>query len=74
MIQLKVGGYLYGGWTAIEVNRSMEALSGYFAVNVTDRNNVAAAKFAVLKPGDSCQILVNGRRVLDGYIDKVRLN
>ena len=73
-IQIKVGGAIYEGWTAIEVNRSMESLSGFFSMSVSNKFNSNISQFPILKPGQNCQILVNRQQVMNGYIDKVNIH
>jgi prophage tail gpP-like protein len=72
VITLKAGGLVYSGWTEIEVNRSMENLSGYFSISLTDKSTDNIKKLFTVKSGDACQVSVNGKQVLDGYVDKIK--
>lgn len=69
LIQLKVGGFDFEGFKSIKVTRSIESIAGQFALEVSDRWNGDDAPWTILEE-DECQVLLNGRVVIDGYIDK----
>lgn len=68
--ELKVGGQYYGGWTSLSVTRSIEQIAGSFELEVTERwAGQAAAR--PIRPGEPCQVLLDGDVVIDGYVDDV---
>lgn len=68
--ELKVGGALYGGWKKISIRRGMEQISGAFDLSVTERWPDQRAP-RLIKPGDACQVLVDGAPVITGHVDDV---
>lgn len=73
LTQLEVGGVLYAGWKKIKIERSLEHVSGSFALDVTDRWSDERDEVVIrpIKPGESCRVLVGGEPVITGYIDRV---
>lgn len=71
-VELKVGGKLFGGWKGVRVQRGIEQVAGSFELFVTDRWNAGETVQAFeLKPGQACEVLVNGEIVITGYHDAV---
>lgn len=68
--ELKVGGSYYGGWTSLSVTRSIEQIAGTFSLDVTERWPGSSLQ-RVIRPGEACQLLLDGHPVIDGYIDDV---
>lgn len=68
--ELKVEGVYYGGWKTLRVTRSIEQLAGTFDLEITERwpGNPAASP---IKPGQKCQLLLDGEAVITGYTDTV---
>ncbi|TMV39241.1 hypothetical protein FGG78_42705, partial [Thioclava sp. BHET1] len=60
----------FRGWTSIRVSRGVERCPADFEITATEKNPDQAQQIDML-PGDSCQILLGGDRVLEGYIDRV---
>lgn len=70
--ELKVGGSYFGGWTGLSVTRSIEQIAGSFELEVTERWAGQAA-VRPIKPGESCQVLLDGEPVITGYVDDVAI-
>lgn len=66
--ELKVGGYLYGGWKRISITRSIEQIAGTFDLEVTDRWPGQPNANPIM-PGAPCQVLLGGDPVITGYVD-----
>ena len=69
-VTLTVGGMDYGGWESVSVSRAIDQMSGGFALTLTDRWTDGAAPWPIL-PGLAAEILLDGTRVISGYIDTV---
>lgn len=67
---LKVDGDDYGGWTSVEVRRSLEDVAGSFRLQVTDRWPDSGER-RPLAPHVSCTLAIDGEPVLSGVIDDV---
>lgn len=63
-IRLEVNGMDYTGWEEITVNKSIEAVSGKYSLKVSDLPD----KFPI-RPGDACKLFLNGKKIMDGYVD-----
>lgn len=70
-IELKLGNTIYSGWKKLDVTRSLEDMSGQFSLGVTVKNNDSPL---VLKPGQACQLAMNGQAVVTGYVDSVEVS
>lgn len=68
--ELKVGRTIFGGWTALSVTRSIEQIAGSFELEVTERW-AGQASARPIRPGEPCQVLLDGDVVIDGYVDDV---
>lgn len=70
-VELKVNGRLYGGWEQVSIQRGIEQIAGAFTLSVTDRWNTEAGQKAFeIKPGQTCEVWVDGQIVITGYIDE----
>lgn len=67
-VQLFVNGQIYGGWQRVTVNRSLEAISGKFDLQVMDRWKEDAQPWTI-RPGDKCELKIDGTAVVSGYVD-----
>ena len=65
MIELRVNGQPYTGFTSLNYSRSMENLTGQFSFVATNADNT---EFPI-KAGDECAILVNDTPIITGFID-----
>lgn len=71
-VELKVNGKLFAGWQQVRIERGIEQIAGTFDLTVTDRWNTDQGQQAFeIKPGQGCEVLVDGQTVITGYIDTV---
>lgn len=66
-LTLNVDGKIWGGWTAMTINRSLDSIAGEFDLTVTSQWSKAAPRS--IKPGMPCSVTIGKERVLTGYID-----
>ncbi|EPL6740917.1 Mu-like prophage tail protein gpP [Klebsiella pneumoniae] len=66
-LTLNVNGQIWGGWTDMTINRSLESVAGEFDLTVTARWSSATPRS--IKPGQSCTVSIGSDRVMTGYID-----
>lgn len=66
-ITLTVDGQIYGGWTEVEVSRSLESMAGEFSLTLTSR--WPDAKASPIRQGNACTVTIGDDRVLTGYVD-----
>lgn len=71
VVELRTAGKIFAGWTTININRSIESLSGYFdlGVNVQPDTDLSS-----LSPGQPFTLTINGQTVITGYLDGRRRN
>lgn len=71
VVELRTGGRIFAGWTTININRSIESLSGYFdlGVNVQPDTDLSS-----LSPGQPFTLTINGQTVITGFLDGRRRN
>lgn len=69
-IQLVVGETIYSGWKAMRVQRSIEQMSGAFALEVSERWPGQALSWPI-EPGSACSVLLDSETVITGYVDSV---
>ena len=72
-VVLKTGGLSYEGWKSVRVLRSMERCSGNFELEVSELWPGGALLPRRIKGGDSCELLLDGARVIYGYVDTVAM-
>jgi prophage tail gpP-like protein len=68
-VRLLIRGTEWGGWTEVSITRGIEAITGGFAVAVSERwdPNVEPRQ---IHEEDECVVLVDGEPVVTGWIDK----
>lgn len=71
--ELKVNGMIYGGWKNVRITRSIEQMAGTFELEISDRWP-GQLKRTPIKPGEMCQVLLNGQPVITGRIDTVMID
>ena len=72
IVTLKVNGRSYTGWKSININLSIENLSGSFFLEMaTKGGDKAAIPTGSIKPGDACLVAINNKIIITGYIDKL---
>ena len=70
--QLRVAGKVWEGWMGLEITRSIEQIASTFTFESAARD--PGGKNAIrIKPGESCEVLLDGDVVLTGWIDAVDL-
>lgn len=65
----------YIGWTEVEINKSLETLSGSFSISLTqlfNSDNVVTG-FSIFE-GDECTLKINDKSIIVGYIDSMNIN
>ena len=76
-LELLVNGQVFAGWTSIGVTRAIDAASGAFTVDLTERwegQEGAAGQdepWPIL-PGDKCEVKLGGVPMITGYVDIFR--
>ncbi len=75
-VVLFVNGQKYSGWTAIEIEQNLQAVSSGFSLSVSDTSGItrtgeSGAPLSIY-PGDACAIELGQVRVITGYVDQVR--
>lgn len=71
LVSLLVGGQVFDGWTSARVSRSLDAIAGTFSLSLTERWPGRGAARPV-RPFESCVLLLDGERVITGYVDEVQ--
>lgn len=66
-ITLRVAGKIYGGWTKVNVTRSLSSVAGDFSLELTWQ--WSEAEPWPIKEGDACTVDIGNDRVITGYID-----
>ena len=67
---LLVNGTEYAGWKEIQVERSIDTISGAFSMAVSDQWEANAVPWPI-KPGDQCKVLADGETLVTGFVDVV---
>ena len=70
-VQLKVAGRLYAGWKAVRIEIGIEQAAGAFDVSVSDRWSEQSEPWPI-HPGEACEVVLNGKAVINGFIDEAR--
>ena len=68
-VTLAIGADRFLGWTEAKVTRSIETLSGSFALKLTDPPPIAETARPIV-PGDFCRVLLDDDVVLTGWVDQ----
>lgn len=69
-VQLLTNDKLYAGWKEVHIGRSIESVSGYFELTVTDRWPLQRQRREI-KPQDSCVLSLGKTEVIAGSVDDV---
>ena len=72
-VVLKTNGQIFSGWIAAEVERSINAISGRFIINFTDKWKEGQKKWN-MKSGDPCSIELENEAVITGFIDSLKID
>lgn len=71
-LTLHVGGYIYGGWTSVQVRHGIEQIAGTFDISLTERWPNQQTEWAV-PPGEYCEVMIGEHVVISGYVDVVNV-
>ncbi|PIW54584.1 MAG: hypothetical protein COW16_10365 [Sphingomonadales bacterium CG12_big_fil_rev_8_21_14_0_65_65_10] len=69
-ILLVVDGTAYFGWTALEVERSIEAMAGSFSLDLAAKERTALPDWP-LAEGAACTVTLAGKTLITGWIDEI---
>ena len=73
-VELLVGGAVHRGWRAMKLTASLDAPATKASLELAERWSAAADGIArAVKPGEACQLRLEGETVLDGWIDAVEV-
>lgn len=72
-LTLEIAGTAYGGWTGVSVVRSIESLSGSFALRVSERWP-GSPEARAIRPGNRGTIRIGSEAVISGYVDQVAIS
>lgn len=68
MIELKIGGLIYGDWKAATITRSLNCMASSFELTVADRFIGSKANIPL---DEACEVLIDGNPVISGYLDQI---
>jgi prophage tail gpP-like protein len=69
-IFLKTGGRVHGGWKSVEIQRSIETISGAFNLEVTEKYPGASLPREI-NIGDFCEVRIDSDVLITGYVNDV---
>jgi prophage tail gpP-like protein len=69
-VTLIIDGKSFAGWTAVRVQRTLEAVSGMFEVSLTNSFQLESLPLQIT-PGDLCELRLGDDTIITGYIDDV---
>jgi len=72
-VALTVNGQIWGGWTSVRIQRSIEQIAGQFSLGLTERWPGQPDRREI-SPGDSCTVAIDGRVVITGRVDDVEVS
>ena len=67
-VALKTNGKIFSGWLTAEIERSLKAVSGHFAINYCEKWDGQNTPWQ-LNAGDECSVELDGIPVVTGIID-----
>lgn len=70
-VTLTVDGEEHGGWTAVEVARSLETAAGAFTLELTERWPGQPERRRIAT-GAACSLAIGGETVITGHVDDVQ--
>jgi prophage tail gpP-like protein len=73
MIKVLINSSEFYGWESISIKRSIEAISGAFTMQVSDRWQDGQKSFDIF-PGDTCQLIEDGITLINGHVDDVPIS
>jgi len=72
-LTLRVGGQVFGGWTAVRIRHSIEQIAGAFDISYTERWPGQTDGW-VIPAGEACEVRIGEHVVITGYVDKTSLS
>ncbi len=72
-VTLHVNGRAFGGWKSARVTRGIEAISGSFELDVSDRWGGQREPWPILEE-DECALALDGVPVITGFVDRRSLS
>jgi prophage tail gpP-like protein len=73
-VQLVVDGQVHRGWRAMKAITTLDAPCAKFTLELAERwADAEDARPRTVKPGASCQLLLGGDLVVDGWVDAVEV-
>lgn len=72
-VTLTIAGRRHEGWTAATVTRALETIAGQFRITLSERAPGETTP-RVIRAGDSCELALEGDRVLKGHVDTARIS
>lgn len=73
LIQLISDGQSWTGFQSVSIKQSMDNAAHTFSMTTTDRDNEGLDRWSV-RGGSEVQILIDGRQVFDGFVQKYKPN
>lgn len=70
-VALVVDGQAYLGWTDVSIERAIDTLVGSFDLTLSAKAETGAEDWPV-KQGQSAQVVLGGKPLVTGWIDKIR--
>jgi prophage tail gpP-like protein len=70
VITLKISDKRYEGWLGFSISLGIETLANQFRLRLTD-NWIDKKQIWPIIPGDKAEILLDGQKLITGYIDEV---
>ena len=67
---LVIAGQAYQGWTAIDIDLGIDGWVGSFELELSAKAKTGEADF-VIPEGAECQVVLGGKALITGFVDKV---
>ena len=72
-VQLRTNGKVFSNWQSIDVDRSINSISGRFTISYVDRSKNGESNWDI-KCGDDCELVLDGETVISGFIDILQVD
>lgn len=74
IITLIINNIEYSGWLSVNIAKSLENLSASFSIDLTQLFDNDNSINQVVKRGDEIKVLIDGRQIINGFIDTVSIS
>ncbi len=74
LLTLRVNGKNYGGWTSVQIGRSLDAIADTFDLGISTAISSQFAEDFDIVDGDQCELIYDGETLISGYVDTVDAN